>query len=289
MADVSDVNNALVALIAQTLYPNGTSNPVSPITNCQIKIFAGWPSSAQLDADLAAGNIQVSVFSGAVPEENTTRYTTDFKTLTPAAITLTATVDGTGTRATIGGTVSTPQNVALLVNGLPFVYAVQASDTLTSIAAGLATLVNAMVPATSSGPVVTIAGAHSLIARVGGVGTSIQEISRQKRQFQISFWCPSPVLRDLAVPPVDVAFKARRFLTLVDGSAGRLIYEKTIFDDAPQKELLYRRDLFYWVDYGTTQTETDTAIVTIQETLKGGLSATGTVDPNGPAITTINL
>lgn len=100
MADLSDVQNALVTLAAQTIYPNGTGQP--SIATAPVVIYAGWPIASRLDDDLAAGKVHVSVY--ARPEErNTTRYSRDWQTVSinPATLTLTATVN----TVTVGGTV----------------------------------------------------------------------------------------------------------------------------------------------------------------------------------------
>lgn len=259
MADLSDVQNALVTLAAQTIYPNGTAQP--SIATAPVIIYAGWPSSARLDDDLAAGKVHVSVY--ARPEErNTTRYSRDWQTVSinPATITLTATVN----TVTVGGTITTPQNATLLVNGKAYSYALQAADTLTTIATALAALVNVDTPATSSGAVVTIPTAYKITARVGTTGTSIRELRRQERVFQLVIWAPTPALRDAVTQPLDVALAVLNFITLPDTSAARLIYKSSPITDDLQKAGLYRRDLFYTVEYATTQTQINTTVTDMQ-------------------------
>ena len=53
---------ALVNVVSAALYPNGTSEASVPGPDC--RIYRGWPNSAALDADLAAGKINVTVFPG---------------------------------------------------------------------------------------------------------------------------------------------------------------------------------------------------------------------------------
>ena len=62
MADQSDVEIALVSVVSAALYPNGTDEASVPGPDC--RIYRGWPNSAALDADLAAGKINVTVFPG---------------------------------------------------------------------------------------------------------------------------------------------------------------------------------------------------------------------------------
>jgi hypothetical protein len=278
MADVSDIESTLVTTVTQAIYPNGTAQ--ASIANVDCRIFRGWPTPDQLDTDLAAGKVNVSIFPQPV-EQRTTRYPRSWQ---PLALTTPAlTVAVSNTTITFGGTPSSPLNAAALVNGKGYVYSVQTGDTLTMIATGLAALVNADTSATSSGSVITIPGAKQLAARVGGFGTVIRETKRQKRNFQISFWCPTPTLRDALVPPVDQVLADIDFLTLPDGSAGRLLYVSSPPTDRVEREGLYRRDLIYSVEYGTTDTASAATVALQLFNLSGGL------DPSYPPIATVNL
>lgn len=291
MAYVSDVNNALVAAIAAVLYPSGTGNPLSPITGTICKIFPGWPSSAQLDADLKVGTLSVSVFSDGSGEQNTTRYMRKWATRDLQAVTFAAAIDASGTIVTFSGAQPAPfylHNVGVLVNGLAFVYQTQAGDSPATIAAGLAALINPVVPASANGAVLTLPSARGLVVRFGTTGTSIQETRRQNRPFMITVWAPTPALRDLAAAPIDAILADTAFLALADGSSGRLIYQRSRVDDAAQKENLYRVDLTYLVEYATTKTETDTQVVVTTMNVLGGLSPTGTVQATPPVLGTFN-
>jgi phage tail sheath gpL-like len=173
MADLTDVENALVALIAQAVYPNGTALP--SVAAIPVKVYAGWPAAAQLDADLRAGIANVSVFP-TDSEQNTTRYPKTWQTVAVNAPTLTLAVNAQS--VTVGGAVSTPCNLALLVSGKNYVYAVQATDTLTSIATALASLLAVDFPATTSvGAAINLpVSARIVAAKVGGSGTSMREL-----------------------------------------------------------------------------------------------------------------
>lgn len=277
MADLIDVENALVALISQTLYPNGTALP--SVAGLPVKVYAGWPTSNQLDADLRAGTANISVYPGG-SERNTTRYPKTWQTLAVNVPTLTLTISGQ--TVTVGGAMPSPffaHNFALLVGRKNYAYALQATDTLTSIATALAALLAVDYPgATSAGAVITLpVSAHVTAAKVGVTGTSIREIRRQERVFQITAWCDTPAHRDAVVQPVDIALAATEFLTLADGTAARLIYKGSPVTDATQKAKLYRRDLLYTVEYATTQVETDTQVVAMQSNFN--VAPTGATAP----------
>lgn len=258
MADLIDVANALVTRIAQAIYPNGTGQASAAGVPC--KVFVGWPAPAQLDADMAAGKINVSVY--ALPSErNTSRYSEDWREVVAPVKTLTLTANGQA--VTVGGTVSTPQVVALVIGGVGYPYAVQAGDTLTSIATGLAALVYVDYPGTTStGPVVTLAGNANLeAARVGASGTSLRNLRQTEGAYQISIWAPTPANRDAVSRVVDIALAKTRFLTMPDGTASRLIYQRSGISDELQKTRIYRRDFTYTAEYSTTETRTDTQII----------------------------
>lgn len=261
MADVIDVQNALVALAAAALYPNGTGQP-SAASGVPCKVYAGWPTESQLDSDLAGGTAHVTVFPR--PEErNTTRFPQDWQPQTMNAATLTLTINGQ--QMTVGGVVppaNNPHNLSVLANGKPYVYAVQTSDTLNSIAAALAALIAADIPGTgAAGAVVTLPGTGRIgAARVGITGTAVREVRRQERHFQITVWADTPAHRDAVAQPVDLVLATTKFLTMPDGFAARLIYKNSPISDSLQKTRLFRRDLIYLVEYATTQTETETQI-----------------------------
>jgi hypothetical protein len=288
MAGLADVSNALVALIAQIAYPNGTSQP--SITGQAVKVYAGWPNPTVLTPDLKAGKAHVSVYPPPGLEKVLDSAVSDWRTVTAPVNTITLTA--AGQTVTVGGTVSTPQNAALVVDGKGYVYAVQAGDTLNSIATALAALVVVDFPGTSSsGPVVTIPYGVTLIVdfvnqvyqnnvphdanispRVGGAGTSLRELRRQERTFQISVWANCFDARDPLADALDAALSGTFHLTLPDGMVATLRYKSGRQDDSGQKESIYRRDLMYAVEFSTTQTRTDTQITVTQTNVSAGPS-----------------
>lgn len=259
MPDLSEIESALVSLIAQIVYPYGTA--ADSATGDKFKVFRGWPIPTNLDKDLKAGVVNISVFPLDV-EQNLTRFSVGWQEIPSPPITLTMDVEGQ--TITVGGRVCCPLNAAVIVDGKAFVYPLQARDTPTSIATALAALIDAYTPASSSGPVITVPGAKSLETQLGTVGTIIQEIKRQKKSFRITIWCNSPLVRDAVAKVLDPALASLIDIALTDGTTGRIRYEKTHPDDVPQKANLFRRDLVYSVEYGTTITQRVAAIVATQ-------------------------
>lgn len=279
MAGLAEVSDALVARIAQIVYPNGTGQP--SITGQPVKVYGGWPSPEALAKDLKAGKVHISVFPPNGLEKVLDTAVSDWRTLVEPVITLSLTL--TDQTITVGGTASQPQNAALVVDGRGYVHGVQDGDTLTSIATALAALVSADQPATSSGPVVTIPGAKVISPRVGGAGTSIRELRRQERAFRITVWANCFDSRDPIADLLDAELSGTFHLTLPDGMLATLRYKSSSQVDSGQKESIYRRDLVYAVEFSTTQVRTDTQI-TITES---NVSAGPTLDDQFPIATIV--
>jgi hypothetical protein len=256
MADQSDVETVLATLVGAVIYPQGTNAP--SILGVTTRIYRGWPNSAALDADLAAGRVNITVFPDARHQLNTTRWTDEVMQATAVSPTLTITtamVAGAST-ATIGGTAGLGQLAGLLVDNLAVVHRTAAGDTPDLIAATLASYLRTQRIAVVAGATITIPGTHLIVGRVVADQTVQQQTRRQRQNFRISCWCPNPATRDVAAAAVDAALAVQNFITLPDGSFGRLRFVSSTVFDQSEDASLYRRDLLYGVDYATTQTIT---------------------------------
>ena len=244
MADLSDVENAIVTQVVGALYPNGISQ--SSVTGATCRVYRGWPSPAALNSDLGAGTVNVTVYPATVPDEVPDRY---FDTVyaTIPAIALNATV--TGQRVTISGLVGSNQIVGLLIDGVPLSYSVIDNDTAESIAANIAATISSDRIAILSGSTITIPGAISLVARVVANASISQALRRQRREVQICCWCPSPALRDQVCRSVDLVLASSSFIDLSDSTKAHVSYVSTQVYDQSQNALLYRRDLCYRFEY----------------------------------------
>lgn len=256
MADQSDVETALVALVSAALYPNGTGADSVPGMPC--RIYRGWPNPTALDADLAAGRINVTIFAGEAATELTTRYPEEWE-VSPVVPTLTATVSGIS--VAFAGSADAGQAAGLLVDGKPYAYRVVANDTPALVAANLAALVRADRIVTLSGAILTIPGAGDLLARVVADAPAMREIRRQRQNFRLTCWCPTPASRDAAAVAIDSAFAAMNFITLADTSVARIRYAASTVFDQSQDASLYRRDLLYNVEYATTVVASQTSML----------------------------
>jgi hypothetical protein len=250
MADLSDVENAVVSKIVNGLYPNGTAQDSAIGVIC--RIYRGWPLPAALNSDLAAGIVNVTVFPAAASDELAEPYFDAFYAdVLPS--TLTTAVEGQD--VTFTGLVVKNQIVGVLVDGIPYIYQVAARDTAGSVAANLATLMQLNRNVLLSGSTITIPGAISLSARVATNTTVSRGLRRQRREIQISCWCPTPLLRDSVCKISDLTIASQSFIDLADGTKAHVRYASTQVYDQSQNALLYRRDLCYKCEYtvvGTT-------------------------------------
>lgn len=269
MADVLDVMNTLVTQIAGYVYPNGTGS--ASVTGAAINIFPGWPLPDQIDSDMPQGIVDVSVFQMPGMERNTTRYRPAQKVMSVATPTLKLTA--TANVVTVGGVMPspfTPHNLAVLVSNAPFIYSVQATDTLTTIATGLATLLAVAYPGTSSsGPVITLpTGAAPIVARVGTTGTVSTEWERQQELFKVSVWAPDFATRKTVGSAIRSGFAQIHDLTMVDGYGANILFRSGPLSDDAQKPHIFRRDLDYQVEYATTTSQQLATVVATKVTFE---------------------
>lgn len=256
MADLSDVLAALVAASTAAVYPGGIGQ--ASVSGTQIKVFPGWPVQQQLDADMGAGICHVSIYPRD-EESPTTRYLNDGESVVSISTAKMAAAVA-GQTVTLSGVIpaaNDPHVVVLMVNGKPYAYQVLVADTLATTATALAALVAVDVAGTvAAGAVITApAPARITAARVVTSGVYAKELRRQRRLFQVTVWAPTPTLRDQVSGPLDVALADVRFLALPDQKA-RLLYKGSPMSDGNEKARIYRRDLLYTVEYGTSKLTT---------------------------------
>jgi hypothetical protein len=250
MADQSDVETALVALASAALYPNGTA--AASVCGATCRVFRGWPNSAALEADLAAGAVNVSVFPVGGTERLTTRYPDAWQTLPAPALSLTVTT--AANVATFAGSGAEGQLAGVAAGGQSWVYQVQDRDGADLVAASLAALISPDALVQVSGAQLTMPAVPALIARVVANVPAIREVRRQMQEFRLSCWCPDYATRDAVAGAIDAAFAPLAFIDLADGTQGRLLFRGSVANDDNQAAGLYRRDLLYGVEYATTAT-----------------------------------
>lgn len=256
MADLRDVLDALAALATTATYPNGVN--ATSVTGRKVHVGPGWPQSDTLNELIARGESAVSVYP-ADTERVTTRYLDDWQERDVPAATITATV-GPG-EVLLAGTPSNKHIVTLIVDGKAYSYGVLSTDSLSSIAAALAALVNVDTPSTSTGARVLIPAASRIVARVGVVGTGLRDIEQQEKPFRLIIWAPSEDDRTAIGRVLTPAVQRSTFITLSDSTVGHVQYQRTVLTDHLEKQLIYRRDIFLTVEWSTIESM-DVATIT---------------------------
>lgn len=267
MATLSDLRAGLAQVVGGILYPSGVpagATPASPVVNCPVRVFQGAPEREAIDADMAAGIVDVSIASvpGGI---NTTRYPAVDIPVALAPPSLSWGV--AGTIATLVGTIETPQNVGLLVDGQAFLYAVQPADTLASVAAALAALIADVQPASAAGAAVTVPGSHSLIGRAGGVAMTQREVGRERITVQITIWAASEAQRQAVGTVIEPGLRDLRRLPLPDGSIAMIWFGSTMDADEAEKSSIYRRTLNICAEYASIIVGTAAQILDFRENI----------------------
>jgi hypothetical protein len=283
MADISDVENAMVGIIADSLglgtaYIPG-STVLSPAAQCRCSVFRGWPLPADITTKIQAGVSTVSVFPVPGSSRRTTRYAPKWNP--GPSITPTLTVAVSGRTITFGGLSSANQVAGIQFGGsvtcAAYAYRPTTNDTPSTIAAAFA----ALIPASSSnGASLTLPTDVGISATVASDQTVWIETRRQEQNVWVITWCPTPSARDVVTSLVDGGFANLldgfgRFtdqFPLPDGSSGRLLYISSHTDDQAQRAGIWRRDLRYVVSYPTTLVQTFPTVVFPGGSLSGGVS-----------------
>jgi hypothetical protein len=214
------------------------------------RLYRGWPANAALEADLAQGIQHVSVAAVAGSHAPVEQFPAAWEIPAPAVPSLTVTT--ANDTVTFGGAAALGQLAGILAGDSGFAYRTRAGDTPASVAANLAALINQQLAATVNGAAVTVPGVSRLIGRVQADQTALLPTRRQRCDFRLTLWCADPISRDASAGALDAAFAQAPWLTLADGSAGRMIYAASQASDDLSPLPLFRRELTYSVEYTTT-------------------------------------
>lgn len=286
MADLSDLENAIVAQVALALYPSAYLPGALGASNAgvSVKTYRGWPEQTQLMLDLQAGNAHVSVFSDPGAARNTTRFERLWQWKSLGTPTLTATVSNN--TVTFGGTGGAGQ-VAGVQYGpgkqpLAYCYRLGASDTPSTVAGALAGLISG---ASASGAVLTLP-VGPVVAEVGADSVAIMETRRQVQMERVSVWAPTPAARDSISSLIDAQLTMVRNLVFPDGSVSNVItYRGTYQNDYPARDKVWRRDLKYEVEYPTIVTQTAPTMLFGTQVETVNASQTFIIGPHMPGVT----
>ena len=244
MADLSDVESALAALILSLIYPQGLDRESTIGAVC--RVYRGWPAPATLNTDLAAGYVNVTISPLNTVEDLPEVYfdKTYGDVSAPEITAMTS-----GEEVIFSGSTSNEDIIGLWIDGATFTYSSQATESLDNTIANMAALVAKHRVVSYSGARLSIPGCRELSVRVFGKGIATKLLRRERRRLQLCCWCPTPILRDMIGKSIDLALSKARFIHLQDHTDARLKYVETKIYDQSQNASLYRRDLVYICEY----------------------------------------
>lgn len=245
MANLTEIYNALIDVITDAVYPNGTSTP--SIINAAVTRRPGYPDPSRLNALLNLAEAHIGVFAIGNSDKNVTRFQEIEKVISINEATIfTEIINNT---VTITGTISVPQSVLIILNKITYSYIVKDADTLADIASNLASL---LPNAASNENTITINGnISSLNVRVSTAGQTLLEIKRQTKIFYVSVYASLPTHREILGDAIDIKLGFLKRLYLPGTSACNITYKGMLEKDQFQKEDLYQRDLIYTIEYPT--------------------------------------
>lgn len=249
MADLSDVEQAILDVVTSCMYPGGPDQP--SVFGTIIRTYRGWPSAATLNSDLPAGKVNLTVFPDSDPGHDTTRSR---RIWSQPAVAATAHMSVCGDTVVFDGTMEVGQALGLIVDGVAYAYRAKEGDSPELVASIFGEQIAGDRIVQYSGRAITIPHAHCIVGRIVCDQNVMQEVRRQERNIRVSCWCPTPQLRDQVATAVDQVLSQYKFLPLGDGSDARISYHGSQVYDNLQNALLYRRDLIYTLEYATVST-----------------------------------
>jgi hypothetical protein len=117
---------------------------------------------------------------------------------------------------------------------------------------------------------------------LAGGAVMVQEVSRQKKWFQINVYAPDPTYRDVVGEALKVLLDQTLFLNFSDTTSGHIQYVQEYDDDSGQEAGVYRRLILYTVEYATTVTTTTTDACHQRVSNKAGQEAISNESPATP-------
>src|SRR6185437_2745382 len=195
MADISDVMTKMAQIVDAAIYPNGDGQPSALPGSAVCKIGLGWPLPASLDASMAAGAMQITLYPLSGSAMNT--YQILDQTYVISEPVIATAVSLSGDVLSVTGTLAAGEFLTLVIDG--DVICSQGGATVAAMLAAIAAqAVAAGYAASSTATTLTIPFGHSLVVRQGGQAVLGKVIHRQRSSIMVCIWAPSDGLRTQA-------------------------------------------------------------------------------------------
>lgn len=249
MASVLEVQEKLAELIEPIIYPNGTGSP--SIINKDIKIINGYPVKDSLDKWLDAGKAMISIFTIEKSDQNTTRYTKRWHSLSAPAATVEMVLDDNYV-IIITGTAANEQVATIKTSVEVASHQITSGESMDDIAAALGVQLTGAIVV---GNTITIPNDFNIQLGVSVLGKVAKEIKRQNKRFCVTIWTPTYEDRDVIGEMIDVYLSDIERFVLPDDFYARIVYNGTVDIDDEQTHRMYKRELEYLIEYATTHTE----------------------------------
>lgn len=91
--------------------------------------------------------------------------------------------------------------------------------------------------------------------------TEIRTLRVQEQLVHFTIWAPSPGVRASLFRAIDPAIAKTPRMLMPDGSWAMLRYRNAYTDDNGQKAGIFRKDVFCFIEYATTETRTSYEII----------------------------
>lgn len=263
MADIVSISRAIVAQMAAIAYPNGKGE--TSVTGRPTRIFRGWITQADYTGTDCALNkgvdfITVMDLQGGwrrIDEPLGRPWRQDGN---PVPATVSVTTDGATATITLqdGATPTGIVGLRIRSDGTAIpdravaAYAVQATDTVATIAAALAEQISG---ATSRGATVNVPDASSLTGAAGGYAPAVRTARRQQQLFQVTVWSATPDARDALGTAIENGMAFIDWLTDANGSTFQIEARGDWNNDAAQNSGIFMRPFRFVATYDTDMRE----------------------------------
>jgi hypothetical protein len=252
MADIAHVEAALVAALVSALYPNGLETV--GVLGTPLRIHRGTLNNTDLRYDRGNHIVDIGVHLLPGGGRNTTRWGVQ---VTEMLGTPSLTVGTSANSATFFGPAAIGDLAGVLIGQIAYIYQANAGDSAGLVCAALADSIRSTMICWLTGSTLTVPGVSSIVARCAHQVDALQEWGRQEHGFCVSIAAQTADLRDAVGGAIVSALAQIAFLTLADGTGGRLRYHGLTDRDREQGASIYRRDISYEVEFGTTSVSTN--------------------------------